>query len=165
MTPRNGFPNLFRLLTRRPQATAILRGSPAYPSIEGRASFYLTPYGVLVATQIRGLPTSDAPCEHPVFALHIHGGNRCSGNEADPFADAGTHYNPYDCPHPYHAGDLPPLFDAGGIAYSAVLADRFSLREILGKTLILHASPDDFTSQPSGNAGTKIACGVITPTR
>ena len=85
-----------------------------------------------------------------------------TGNEDDPFADAKTHYNPKSCPHPYHAGDLPPLFSANGYAYSAVLTDRFTVDEIIGKTVVIHSSPDDFTTQPSGNAGRKIACGVIT---
>jgi len=42
-----------------------------------------------------------------------------------------------------------------------VLSDRFCVKEIIGRTVIIHSSPDDFYTQPSGNAGTKIACGVI----
>ena len=63
--------------------------------------------------------------------------------------------------HPYHAGDLPPLFGSGGVAVSVFLTDRFHLEDIIGKTVIIHSSPDDFTTQPSGNAGAKIACGEI----
>lgn len=63
--------------------------------------------------------------------------------------------------HPYHAGDLPPLFSANGNAVLEVLTDRFNIHQIIGKTIIIHRNPDDFTTQPSGNAGEKIACGVI----
>jgi len=48
-----------------------------------------------------------------------------------------------------------------GNAYMQVLTNRFSVREILGKTVVIHSHPDDFHTQPAGNAGEKIACGVI----
>ena len=60
-----------------------------------------------------------------------------------------------------HAGDLPPLFGNHGFAFAVFLTDRFSVREVLGKTVIVHLKPDDFTTQPSGSAGEKIACGEI----
>lgn len=61
-----------------------------------------------------------------------------------------------------HAGDLPPLLsNARGKAFGAVLCDGFTLNEILGKSVIIHRAPDDFTSQPAGNAGERIACGTI----
>lgn len=91
----------------------------------------------------------------------IHSGEQCTGDAADPFAAALGHYDPDGCPHPEHAGDLPPLFSTRGYAFQVFLTDRFSLHEIVGRTVIIHSSPDDFTSQPSGNAGTKIACGRI----
>lgn len=97
----------------------------------------------------------------PIYALHIHEGGMCTGNSTDPYADVGTHYNPNGCPHPYHRGDLPPLFSAGGYAYSVCLTNRFDLDEIIGRAIIIHTRPDDFTTQPSGNAGEKMACGVI----
>lgn len=100
-------------------------------------------------------------CKNLIFAFHIHSGANCSGNEADEFANVNGHFNPQNTPHPCHAGDMPPLFDAGGRAFSAFLTDRFTLPEIIGRTVIIHNMPDDFTSQPSGNAGEKIACGVI----
>ena len=80
------------------------------------------------------------------------------------FADAMSHYNPMGCEHPYHAGDLPPLFGSNGSALLLFLTDRFSVKEVIGKTVIIHDRPDDFTTQPSGNSGTKIACGVIRKT-
>ncbi len=58
-------------------------------------------------------------------------------------------------------GDLPPLIENNGYAYMSVLLNKFSINEIIGKTVIIHDMPDDFTTQPSGNSGTKIACGVI----
>ena len=116
---------------------------------------------MLVLIQINGLPVSDEVCIKPIFAVHIHSGSSCTGNSTDPFADAMTHYNPDNCPHPYHAGDLPPIFGANGFGFSAFLTNRFSAEEIIGKTVIIHSAPDDFTTQPSGNSGIKIACGVI----
>ena len=79
----------------------------------------------------------------------------------EPFADAMQHFDLADCVHPHHAGDLPPLFGNDGLAVSAFLTNRFSVDEVLGRTVIIHDHPDDFTTQPSGNSGTKIACGVI----
>ena len=68
---------------------------------------------------------------------------------------------PNACLHPYHAGDMPPLFAVGSRAFLAFFTDRFTASEIFGKTVIVHDGRDDFTTQPSGNAGKKIACGVI----
>lgn len=156
--------NFYSIFNRRADAAAMLSGSEKYPHIRGRVLFYQLRAGVIVRTEITGLPKSTEICEKPIFAFHIHGGGQCTGNKNDPFANSGTHYNPNNCPHPYHAGDLPPLFGADGKALSLCLTDRFTVSEIIGKTVIIHLSPDDFTTQPSGNAGGKIACGIITPT-
>ena len=145
----------------RPQAIARLKGSALYPNLLGTVRFYEHPYGVLVVAQAEGLPNFGNVCSSPIFALHIHEGGTCTGNGTDPFADSGMHYNPQGCPHPYHAGDLPPLFGANGYAFGACLTNRFTLDEIIGRTVILHSSFDDFSTQPSGNAGAKIACGEI----
>jgi Cu-Zn family superoxide dismutase len=169
MYPKQDGIRLERLLRYRPTAVAVVEGSHSYPSINGTVKFYQTVYGVLVVTELEGLPVGKpnglpigrGMCEAPIFAFHIHDGNACTGNEADPFADAGVHLNPYQCPHPYHAGDLPPLFGANGMVFSVTLTDRFTVEEILGKTVIVHSSFDDFTTQPAGNAGSKIACGEI----
>ena len=48
-----------------------------------------------------------------------------------------------------------------GNAYLSVKTDRFSVSDVIGRTVVVHSNPDDFHSQPAGNAGTKIACGVI----
>ncbi len=146
-----------RVLRFRPTAIARLAGSQRHPDIRGLIRFYQTRDGVIVYAEITGLPKTN-----DIYAFHIHNGSSCTGNADDPFANAGTHYNPANQPHPYHAGDLPPVFNAGGRAFFMVLTDRFTIRQVLGKPVILHASPDDFTTQPSGNAGEKIACGVIT---
>ena len=98
---------------------------------------------------------------HNLLNMHIHEGGSCTGNASDPLADAGMHYNPNKCPHPEHAGDLPSLFTTKGNAFLAVLTDRFSINEIIGKTVIIHSAPDDFGTQPAGNSRSKIACGEI----
>lgn len=145
----------------KPDASAKISGSEDFPEIEGNTYFYQTRNGVIVGVEVSGLPTENDACKKPVFALHIHEGNSCMGNMNDPFADVMSHYNPKNCPHPFHAGDLPSLFGANGYAFSAFLTDRFTADEIIGKTIIIHSAPDDFTTQPSGNSGMKIACGVI----
>lgn len=153
--------NLNCILSRRPDAMAEIIGSSDYPEISGTVRFFKTDSGVLIVTEVSGLPKSDDICNGSVFGYHIHSGNKCMGNKEDAFADAMTHFNPYECEHPYHAGDMPPLFGNNGYAFSIVLSDRFSVCDIIGRTVIIHLHPDDFHSQPAGNAGTKIACGRI----
>ena len=153
--------NLLAVLRRRPDARAIIRGSEKYPGLSGVVRFYQTRRGVLVFAKVSGLPETAEPCGNKIFAFHIHSGGQCTGDSIDPFADALAHYNPEECPHPAHAGDLPPLFSNHGYAFQVFLTDRFMVRQIIGRTVIVHSSPDDFTTQPSGNAGSKIACGQI----
>lgn len=167
MYRENSFSRLISRLQRRPDAVAFLRGDSAHPALHGSVRFDQTPRGVLVAAEIFGLPTSmgeapDEVCQSPVFGFHIHDGGACAPTEGDPFGMAGSHYNPQNCPHPHHAGDLPPLFGANGCAFTVFLSGRFTVDEIIGRTVIIHSAPDDFTTQPAGNAGSKIACGVIT---
>lgn len=138
-----------------PQATARLIGSAAAPALSGSVQFCQMPRGVLVTAHVSGLPLDNSG---GFFALHIHEGNSCAG---DGFPATLSHYNPSDTPHPAHAGDLPPLLSNGGEAYLSVLTDRFRLENVIGRTVVIHSDPDDFTSQPAGNAGTKIACGLI----
>lgn len=141
-------------------ATAQIRGGNGYPDLYGTAVFAQTERGVLVTVKVHNLPKG-SPCNGGIFALHIHEGGSCTGTAADQFSEAGTHYNPLRCPHPYHAGDLPPLFGNDGFAYMSVLTDRFTVGEIIGKVIVVHAGKDDFSTQPAGNAGTKIGCGRI----
>ena len=148
-------------INRRPQAIAIVKGNTNYKGINGTVQFYPKKSGVLVISQIFGLPKGTNKCDSPIFAFHIHSGVSCTGNEEDPFADSKGHLNLNNCPHPYHTGDMSPLFGCNGYAFSVFFTDRFTIKEIIGKTVIIHSGPDDFTSQPSGNSGTKIACGII----
>ena len=142
-------------------AAAMLAGGNGYPEIRGTALFQQKENGVLITVNVFGLPKGDSDCDNRIFAMHIHDGTSCTGTKEDEFADAGMHYNPKGCPHPQHAGDLPPLFGCDGMAYCSVLTNRFALSEVIGKTLIIHDQPDDFTTHPSGNSGKKIACGII----
>ena len=155
------FNDIVNVLSRRPDAYAIVSGNEAHPNATGRVNFYNSRHGVLVAAKIIGLPEGDSMCSSRIFAFHIHEGNECSGTPSDPFANTLTHYNPERCEHPYHAGDLPPLFSNCGLAITVFLTNRFMVDEIIGKTVVVHDGIDDFTSQPAGNAGTKIMCGVI----
>ena len=149
-------------LCRAPDAVARVSGAPGYPELRGEILFWQTRRGVLVLAQVSGLPPQGCgTCDQPVFAMHIHAGGSCTGTQEDPFSDTDGHFNPGGCEHPAHAGDLPPLFSNNGLAWNAVLTNRFTVRAVLGRTVIIHAGRDDFTTQPAGNAGAKIACGVI----
>lgn len=149
------------LNSQRPDAKADIKGSGDYPEIVGTAHFYQTKDGVLLRVEVAGLPHEQQDCTGGVFGFHIHEGMACTGIAEDSFADTKGHFNPLGCSHPYHAGDLPPLFETNGRAFMVFLTGRFTVSDILGRTMIIHAAPDDFTSQPSGNSGKKIACGKI----
>ena len=148
-------PNLFS------NVVAKISGGNGYPDLRGKATFVQTDRGVLVTVKVRNLPENSL-CDGGIFAMHIHEGENCVGDTADQFSGAKTHYNPQNCLHPYHAGDLPPLIGNNGFAYLSVLTDRFTVSEIIDKVIIIHENKDDFTTQPSGNPGTKIGCGKIT---
>lgn len=149
------------LISRKPDAKAEIKGSKACPDICGCVEFYQTEKGTVVLAEIRNLPTKGEKCEGGFLGMHIHNGKSCTGNRQDPFANAGTHFNPCRTKHPHHAGDLLPLLVNDGYAFEIFLTNRFCVKDILGKTVIIHSEPDDFTTQPSGNSGEKIACGVI----
>lgn len=149
------------MLNSTPTAFALVSGSASYPAIAGRVNFFQMSDGVLVTAEVSGLPIKAPSCDPSFFGFHIHAGPRCTGSAEDPFADTAGHYNPGSCPHPAHAGDLPPLLGNRGYAYMSVFTNRFTVNEIINRTVIIHDSPDDFTTQPSGNSGKKIACGQI----
>lgn len=157
-------PGLYFLQTalyHMPAAYAEITGNPGNGEINGIVRFYPVETGVLINAEVYGLPYSQTDCEADIFGFHIHEGHSCTGNENDPYADAGQHYNPYSCPHPEHAGDMPPLFGNQGMAWMMYVTDRFTIADLIGRTVIIHSKPDDFTTQPSGNSGDKIACGTI----
>lgn len=135
----------------KPAAAAELAGEGG---LKGRIELIPQRGGTLVVAKVWGLPESEAG----FFALHIHEGNSCAG-AGHPLT--GDHYNPERAAHPRHAGDLPPLLSSGGRAFMAVLTGRFRVEDVIGRTVVIHSGPDDFRTQPSGGAGSKIACGVI----
>jgi Cu-Zn family superoxide dismutase len=132
----------------------------------GSATLTQTPHGVLIALDLKGI----APGEH---AFHVHEKGVC--NAADKFMSAGGHYNPGKKQHGYlmaggtHAGDMPNLFaSADGTLKTTVLNAQVTLGSgdgtlfgSDGTALVLHAKGDDYRSQPAGDAGGRIACGVI----
>lgn len=138
----------------RPQAIALINGRNTAANISGTVKFYQKGNCVLVVADISGLPRTATG----FLGFHIHEGTDCGGPN---FSDTKGHYNPNSMPHPQHAGDLPPLMLCGAMAHSSVLTDRFNISGIIGRTVVIHNMPDDFTSQPSGNSGEKIACGII----
>lgn len=141
---------------RLPGAVACVSGGRSAPGLRGVVRFRQKCGGVLVTAEVVGLPHDG------FFAFHIHEGGSCRGVG---YPEVGGHYNPTGAPHPDHAGDLPPLLSNCGRAKMTILTGRFRVDDIIGKTLIIHSRPDDFTTQPAGNPGEKIACGVICPAR
>ncbi len=136
-------------------AFADIRGGEDNPEISGKVFFFQKCSGVMVVVDISGLPENSTG---NFFAFHIHDGTSCTGKD---FSDTGTHFNPDDDMHPFHAGDLPPLLSNDGKAYCEVLTNRFRVKDIIGKTVVVHDMADDFRTQPAGAAGKKIACGVV----
>lgn len=137
----------------------------------GTISLSETKAGVLLNVDLNGL-TPDG--EH---AIHIHEKGACTPLES--FTDAGGHYNPetkaHGLKHPegHHAGDMPNLKpDAKGHIQTAFMnlsvtlnkdktGKRNSVYDADGSAIVVHANADDHMSQPSGDAGGRIACGVI----
>lgn len=142
-----------------PRAAARIAGNAAHPGLHGTVKFYGTScHGLLIATEVFGLPKLQNEGDTGFFAMHIHEYGDCM----PPFDKTGMHYNPTDQPHPQHAGDLLPLLSDRGYAWSVFYDDRLTVDEIIGKAVIIHDKRDDFTTQPSGDAGEKIGCGRIT---
>ena len=163
---------IYPLFRGIPRAYAHINGSEKYPDIKGMVLFYPYENGTVVVADIGGLPmnqggmpaggtSSGANQGGPILGFHIHEGFVCSGNETDPFADAGMHYSKEPMQHPEHSGDMPVLFVNQGKAWMAFFTDRFTADEVRGRAVIVHAMPDDFRTNPAGNSGERIACGVI----
>lgn len=143
-------------------ATAQLKPTKGNKAI-GEATFEQAGKLVRVVVFVQGLKPGQ---EH---GLHIHEVGDCSAPDA---MSAKGHFNPFGKPHGIpgsterHAGDLPNLqANKRGRANIHYDADIITLRpgpaNIIGKALVVHANPDDFRSQPTGNAGARLACGVI----
>ncbi len=131
----------------------------------GTVEFTQTPDGVLLKGNLTGIAAGER-------AFHIHETGKCE----PPFKSAGGHFNPDDDSHGFmtedgpHAGDMPNLFipKSGELTFQ-VYNDNVSLEDGEdgylfdddGSALIIHAGADDYKSQPSGDAGDRIACGVI----
>lgn len=147
-------------------AIAYIRGGPLAPNIRGVVIFTNVPNGVRVCVDITGLPkfqpaTSTNPQIGP-HGFHIHEKGDCTvGNADNPFTASGGHWNPDNQPHGNHKGDFPVLFSNNGMASMCFFTDRFKVSDIIGKSIIIHQGPDDYRSQPAGNSGKRLACGVI----
>lgn len=129
----------------------------------GTVTLTQLPNGVLVHAVLTGLP----PGGH---GFHIHAAGKCE----PPFTTAGGHFNPTGAHHGmmnagFHAGDLPNVYIGED---GKVTADAFNTFVTLGtganslfgpsgSSIVLHAGPDDYKSDPAGNSGDRIACGVI----
>lgn len=120
--------------------------------------------GVRISGMVQGLkPDSE-------FGFHFHEKGDCSAPDA---TSAGAHFNPNNQQHgnpqsqPHHAGDMANVkSDAQGVAEVSIDNADVSLQsgqpnDVLGKALVMHAKPDDYQTQPSGNSGDRIACGVV----
>lgn len=148
----------YRMLDTMPSAFAKIHGNTDFPNISGIVKFFPAPSeGLLVRAEVFHLPVGTDQSFPSFYGFHIHEMGDCSNN----FANTGGHFNPNSQPHPHHAGDLPPLTSTDGHAWMCVYAQQLSIKQILGRSVVIHSSADDFTTQPSGNSGDKIACGVI----
>lgn len=148
-----------------PLATAQLQPTEG-SSVAGTISFSLVDGLLRASGDISGLKPGS---EH---GFHIHEKGDCSAPDG---SSAGGHFNPASAEHgsidaaAHHGGDMPNLVaDAQGNAHvdgpvsSNVNAGKGDDFDIIGRGLIVHADPDDYTSQPTGNAGARLACAVIT---
>ena len=117
---------------------------------------------VVVAARVTGL----APGSH---GFHLHEKGDCSSGDG---MSAGGHFNPLGKPHAHptsadrHAGDMPMLVaDAAGNATLTVELDVITVgsgaTDVIGRGVIVHKDPDDFQTQPTGNSGARVACGVV----
>lgn len=142
-------------------ATAqALPTSPSLKDMNGKVTLTETPEGVKITTEITGLKPGS------VHGYHVHQNGKCEGPD---FKSAGDHFNPSGKDHGgpaamnKHMGDLGNLVaDKQGVAKSEVMVNGNNLLpQYVGKAVIIHAKPDDLSSQPSGDSGDRIACGVI----
>ncbi|MBS0468913.1 MAG: superoxide dismutase family protein [Proteobacteria bacterium] len=132
-------------------------------AVSGSARFTQSGGQVLAHVEVSGLTPGQ---EH---GLHIHDKGDCSAPDA---MSAGGHFNPTGKPHgpqdgEHHGGDLPALkADANGRAVADFSVAGVTVApgptSIVGRSLVVHKDPDDYKTQPTGNSGARVACGVIT---
>jgi Cu-Zn family superoxide dismutase len=145
-----------------PQAVADLQPTKGNAT-KGTATFTQVGDKVRVHAVVTGLQPG---MEH---GFHVHEVGDCSSGDG---MSAKGHFNPYGRPHAHfstperHAGDMPSLkADANGRAELTIELDVLSVAagptSVVGRGLIVHAQPDDYRTQPTGNAGARLACGVI----
>ena len=131
--------------------------------VSGNVRFFQRKDVVQVTGEVRGLAPNT---EH---GFHIHEIGNCTSGDG---MSAGGHFNPDGGPHgkygerPSHAGDLPSLVaDANGVARinfeTRTISVKGGVADIAGRGLIVHRDPDDYKTQPTGNSGPRLACGVI----
>ena len=158
----------YQHIDKRDISVAYLIPSPLYPEITGVVFFYDVTGGTDVYVEVDGLPkyrpgTDTQPPIGP-HGFHIHEVGQCTiSDPTDPFQSAGEHWNPDNQPHGNHAGDFPVLFSNDGYFRMKFFTNRFKPKDVIGKSIIIHLHPDDYRSQPTGEAGKRIACGVIVP--
>jgi len=128
--------------------------------------------GSVVFSELRGIVSVSGTVTglkpNAAHAFHVHEKGDCS---APDFSSAGGHFNPTKAPHGkhgtgfHHIGDMPQLIsDANGTVKIAFNSQSLNLRgpySIIDKSVIIHRDPDDVNSQPAGNAGPRLACGII----
>lgn len=133
----------------------------------GMVNFREATGGVIVNLEVKGLTPG-------LHAVHVHAVGKCEGPA---FTSAGGHFNPAQKKHGLksaegpHAGDMPNMYvSKDGTGRFEVLTDNITLKagdrslfDSDGSALVIHASPDDDVTDPTGNAGDRAACGVITP--
>ena len=145
-----------------PKATANLQPTKG-STVRGTVNFVQFDGKVRVTASISGLKPSGQ------YGFHIHEAGDCSSGDG---MSAKGHFNPLGKPHGHHstmerhAGDMPNLqSDANGNALAAADLDVITISpgatSIVGRGLIVHVQPDDYKSQPVGNAGARSACAVI----
>jgi Cu-Zn family superoxide dismutase len=148
--------------SKGPLAVARLAAASG-SAVWGSVSFVETDKGVLVRADVRNLPPGGE------FGFHVHEKGDCSSGDG---MSAGGHFNPAGKPHgnyrnpDRHAGDLINLrADSEGDATYAFETTLLTVRpgpnSVVGRAVVIHADRDDYTSQPAGNAGKRIACGLI----
>lgn len=141
------------------KAFANIKGSIPYPSITGIVKFFEKGNGTIVRLEVKGLPKKN---KNNFFGFHIHEFGTCNDkNDDGSFLDAGSHFDLRENNHPNHSGDLPSIYSNDGYSYMEFYTNRFTVNDIIGKSVIIHEMKDDFMTEPSGNSGARIACGVI----